>query len=676
MSLCVGLGRLRAFNEVDSHMTDRKMTGELERIGPGGREIMVLGVEAPGFEDLTARQKEFAYYLYRAAIPGNRIAYEQSHRHAYEIKTLLECIHLHPDGLSQETRDAVHDYLKFIWVHHGQYDHYSHTKFVPYDLTPDMLRAACERAAANGARIPAVDGESLDAMLARLEASIFDPDFEPIQTNQSEGDDIVATSAVNYYAPGVTHADLGTLEPQVRHKLNVRFDHVDGRVVPQPYRIGGLYSDELETISHFLTLALSCAQSDLERQSIESLLEFYRTGEEEAFRRHMIEWLKIDGDIDYLNGFIEVYLDPRGVIGQFEANVSFRAGGGLIDGISANAVYFEKRMPWPDEYKRSEVVTPVANVVNVLIETGDAGPVSPAAYNLPNYNDIRRDHGSKNVILHNVENTWSRELMQEQVDEFYLPEYRERVMEYFQPLIRPLEVYMHEIIGHGAGRPADSLDGDPRTLLGRTYSALEECRADLVALYHMADPKLVEIGAFTLAQQRDIVETTYVTYLQNWFSRLDRVPGFEVREAHEKGHHTILNYIIEGGGDPEVDFGAELIERDGDYFVRVYDLEAMRNGIAELLSTIQTIKSNGNSAAAEALFDRFGTKLNPDWKTNVETRRARLNSPKIKAFVFPHLVPFLEDGKLTDVSLRYDEDLTTQQLRLSRLELSRDLAAD
>lgn len=660
-------------NNSNGNNNSTKRVGELERLGEDGMEVMVLGVDAPGFEDLSLTQKRFAYYLYRAAIPGNAIAFKQSHRNSYEIKSLLESIFLHSDGMDPRLKSAVHEYLKFVWIHHGQYHHYTHTKIIPRLLDREGLKAAAELAVANGARIPAGGSEPLGALLARLDRPIFDPDHEPIQTNQSEGKDIIAESAVNYWDPDVTQEDLTNLDPGVLNKLNVRFAKKDGTVVPQIYRIGGLYSREIETISHFLKLALPYAASADQRSSIEALLDYYRTGDEADFRRHTIHWLKSNCDVDYLNGFIEVYLDPRGIVGQFEANVNFKAGGGLIDKLADNAIYFEKRMPWPEKYKRTQITRPVANVVNVLIETGDAGPVSPAAYNLPNYNDVRRDYGSKNVILNNIENTWSKELAEKTIDEFYLPRYRENVKRYGRTLVRPLEVYMHEIIGHGSGQPDEKLDCDPRTLLARVYSALEECRADLVALYHIADPKLIELGAFKFGEQRAVVETAYIIALQGWLVRIDRIPDLVVREAHDKGSQTIFSFLLENGGSTSKDFGVEVIQRDGDFFVRINDLELARNGVGELLRKIQIIKSTGDREGAEELFDRFGTHLNPAWKANVTERKLKLKAPKIKAFVFPRLEPVVRDGELADVTIHYDEDLTAQQLRFSRLEYCTDI---
>ncbi len=662
-------------NDPTTPSTEQPLIGELERIGPDGSDALIVGVEAPGFEDLSARERKFLYLMTRAAIAGNAIAFRQSHRDADDIVRMLESCFAHSDGLDPAVRAALHEHLKLIWLHHGPYHHHTHAKFTPSRLTPAMLATAATHAASRGAAMPVRAGESLETLLARLQRSIFDPDYEPVQTNQSSGVDIVATSSVNYYDPGVTKAHIDALA-EWRERINVRFAMRDGRVVPEVFRIGGLFSDELETVSHFVRLATPHAENDEQRAAIRSLLEFYATGEERHFREHMIHWLKSEARIDYLNGFIESYLDPRGVIAQFEANASFRAGGGAIERIAENASYFEAKMPWPDVYKRTDVSRPVATIVNVVVETGDAGPVSPAAYNLPNYSDIRRDYGSKNVILSNIENTRAEGLELAVVNEFFLPEYRDAVLSLSHSLVRPLKVYLHEIIGHGSGRPDPSMASmDPRARLGRVYSALEEARADLVALFHVGDPKLAEIGAYDASMRNLVVETAFVSFLQGWMSRMDRAEGVEVREAHDRGHHTILMWLVRGG-DRKRNYGVEIVSVDGDYFVRVTDIDRAHEGVGELLSRLQVIKSTCDAEAANRIFDEFGTQLDPAWKANIAARRERLKLPKLKAFVFPHLTPVLRGNELVDVRRAYDEDLTAQQLRFRRLERSRSITDD
>jgi len=653
----------------DARSSARRV-GELERLGADGRDVLVLGLPAPDFDALPTRSKILAYYFYRAAIAGDSILYDQNHRDGVEIRDLLESILINSQGLDRAVRDAVHDYLKYFWIHHGNYHHATHTKFVPSTLTPELLARAAEHARKNGATIVARPRESLEKKLQRLSPTIFDADYEPVQSNQVDGVDMVATSAVNFWDPGITTADIDALGPEWSRRVNVRFARGKNKVEPEVYRIGGLYSRELETVSHFLRLALPYAEESEQRQSIEALLDFYASGDEESFRRHSIHWLRSDTQIDYLNGFIEHYIDPRGVIGNYEANTSYAADLDLVRRISANALYFETRMPWPDRYKREKIEPPVAKVVDVIVETGDAGPVSPAAYNLPNYNDLRRDYGSKNVIFRNVENTRSEELHKRIVEEFYLPDYRANVLEYQHSTIRPLEVYLHEIIGHGSGRPDPDLTTTPRAALGRAYSALEECRADLVALYHLSDPKLVEIGAVSAEEHNVVVETAYITYTQGWMIRFDRVPGGLVREAHNKGSHAILMYLVENG------FGLDVIERRGDFFVRLRDADEARRGIAELLEKIQVMKSTGDGRGAAALFDRFGTHIRPEWRRNMIARIERVKAPQIKAFVFPRLKPTTEGNEVVDVQIRNDETLTDQQLRFRRLRNTTSLNED
>jgi dipeptidyl-peptidase-3 len=651
------------------------LVGEIERLGKEGQDYLVVGVDAPGFEELTPNQRKFAYYMYRAAIAGNDIMTDQSHRDALEIKNLLEQIYLNRDGIDEETQTAVLDYLKYIWINHGQYDHYNHTKFTPNYLTPEMLRQAAQKAMENGAEIELRDGETLEDKLARLEPSIFDPNFEPIQVNQHEGVDIIAESAVNLYDPGVTLRDLQRLPQFWQSKLNVRFAKVDGKVVPQEYKIGGVYSEYLENIVYWLEKAVPLAESEEQARGLRALIDFYKTGDEQLFREYSILWLRSNTVMDYLNGFIEQYKDPRGVIGQFEANVSYVADSRLLDSLATYALYFEKKMPWPDKYKRDKIEKPVANVVNVLVETGDSGPISPAAYNLPNYSDIRRDYGSKNIILLNIQEAGSEKIRDAIINEFYLPQYRDLVKKYGRTG-RTWIVYMHEVIGHGSGKPEEGLREDPRVLIGRAYNALEESRADLVALYHIFDDKLVDIGAFKKSEQKDVILATYLRYLQGFLTQYRTIEDDVVREAHYRGRQLVLSYLTEGGENGDKDYGVRVIQKDGNYYVEITDVNKAREGVGEILARLQTLKATGDGAGAAAFFDRFGTKINPEWRDNIHQRAEKVAIPRHTAFVFPRLIPVRggeNNDELVDVEIAFDEDLTAQQLRFSRLAFSRDL---
>ena len=652
--------------------SDRSYVGELERLGKDGQDILVVGVDAEGFDELSLAQKRLAYFLYRAAIAGNDIFTDQAHRHALEIKDLLETIYLNSSELDPRVQDAVHDYLKYLWINHGQYGAQSHAKYSPNHLTLEMLQRATHQVMERGGKIDLQPGESLDQKLARLSPHIFDLNLEPLQNNQKKGDDILATSHVNLYAPGVTQDAFNRLSPEWQSRLNVRFGFEDGKIVPHLYKIGGLYDQDLETIRYWLQKAIPLAESEGQRRGLELLIEYYETGDEEKYRQHSVQWLTSRTTIDYLNGFIEQYIDPRGVIGQFEANVTFTSDSRLIERLAAAADYFEAKMPWPAEYRRPKVTPPVANVVQIILGVGDAGPNSPVAYNLPNYSDIRRDFGSKNIILYNVQEAKSGGIREQIIDEFYLPKHRETYREYGK-IGRRWEVYMHEVIGHGSGKPEDDLESDPRTRLGRVYSALEECRADLVALYHIFDPKLVEIGAFSARQQLKVAEAQYIGHLQGHMNRYRSLQDDNVREAHRKGRELVLRYLVEGGEGQNQDYGVRVVQVDGNYYVEIVDLSKAHQGIGRLLEKLQTMKSRGDAEAAAQIFDRFGTRVNTSWRDNIKARADRLKIPKEVAVVFPQLIPVLDADKIVDVRLETKEDLTRQQLRFSSWRFNTEL---
>ena len=653
-------------------VTARRMVGELERLGKNGQDFIVLGVDAPGFDRLTLTQKTLAYYLYRAAIAGHTLADQQNHRYALEIRNLLESIYLRSEGMDPQLKEAVHDYLKYIWINHGPYDHDSHVKTLPNLLTPGMLQQAAELAQAHGAKFELGSGETLRTKLERLRPTIFDPNFEPVMTNQNKGDDIIASSSVNLYDRRLTQKDIDALPIEWQQRLNVRFGWQDGKATPQVYRIGGLYGGDLETVSHFLKQALPYAECEEQRRGIQALTEYYESGDEAKFREYSIDWLRSNTIIDYLNGFVESYMDPRGVIGQFEGNVSFVSDSKLVDRLAGNALYFEKKMPWPQAYKLDKISKPVANVVNVIVETGDSGPTSPAAYNLPNYNDLRRDYGSKNIILLNIEEARSEKIREATIREFYLPEYQ-GVVRTYGDRARQWEVYMHEVIGHGSGKPAASLKVDPAVAIGRAYSSLEECRADLVALYHIRDPKLVEIGAFKGEEQGDIERAMYLSYLQGQMNKYRMYEDDYVREAHQRGQQLVLAFLLERGERGDQDYGTRVVVKDRNYYLQLVDLEKARKGIGTLLTTLQVIKATGDFKAAELIFDRFGTRVNPEWRRNIRERATRLKLPNKSAIVFPRLEPVVEGGQIRDVKLFVDEDLTAQQLRMSRLRFNKQI---
>lgn len=640
--------------------------GELERLGPNGRDILVVRVDTPGFAKLPLKKRILAYYLSRAAIAGNDIHYQQNHRHALAIKRMLEQIFIHSKGMPKPLLAAAHDYLKTVWIHHGQYDHWTGAKFVPRSLTPAMLFQAAALAQKSGARFDFLVGRTLAEKLAGLQRAIFDKGFEPQLIVTRKGVDIVKESAVNFFDPGVTMALLKQLPKAQYDQLNVRFALSGGKLVRQVYRIGGLYDKELRAVAFFLRKAAAVTDNPQQQQSLLALVAYLQGGDEALFRKHSVHWLKSDTDVDYLAGFIEQLKDPRGIIGSWEGMVSVKSDSKLIEKIADNAPYFEKRMPWPTRYQRTKITRPVSNVVDVLVGTGDLGPLPWGGYNLPNYADIRKTVGSKNVVLLNIRHAGSKRDEKKVFGEFYLPHYQPLVQAHVKT-IRQLWVYLHEVIGHASGQPDAALKSDPRTVIGRNFSALEECRAELVALYQMMDPKLAELGAYKSAQLEAFRRAAYVYALQSHMIALRRIQGDIVKGAHARARHAIFNFIMRGGFDGKHDYGARVIRRTGDYFIEVTDPLKVRAGLAALLHHVQVIKSTGDAKQVNALFDRFGSRLDTVMRDNIKHRADRLNLPRIRAVVYPRLRAIRKEGWIVDVKIHFDEDLTAQQLRFSRL---------
>jgi len=647
--------------------------GELERLGAQGADFLLLSLAAPGFDALSREEKVLLFYLSRAAIAGDNLLYLQKHRHGLALRTLLETLFLHRSHLPKETVAALHDYLKYVWVNHGNYDHRTGKKILPATLTEEMLRQAMTVLADKGLSLDFLPGQGVDEKLGYVARTVFDPDTEAVLIAQGEGRDIVLESAVNFYDPGVTMEMVSGAEPAVRNGLNVRFALRGGKLVPQKYRVGDVGSEYIQNVVYFLRLALPHAAEGPQRASIEALIRYYETGDEEWFRKHSLDWLKTISRVDYVNGFVEQLGDPRGIIGNYEGMAAFVADAAQVDGLAGAAEYFEKSLPIPEELKRPQVSKPVTNVATVLTGTGDMGPVPWAGYNLPNYTDIRSEVGSKNVVFVNILNARSAKDREKILAEFYLPEQRD-VVRKWQDTTDKWMVYLHEVVGHGSGRPAEGLTEDPRTRIGSSFSPIEEARADLVALYFVADPRLAALGAFPAAESGAVLAAAYMSYFQSFLMAYRRFDQAEITQPHNKGRQLIFQYLLAGGEDGKGAYGMTLSERDGKMYVEVVDPVKVREGIAALLARVQGIVSNGDKAGADALIGRFATTYDVRVKENVARRAAALGLAGQTAFVFPRLSPVVDSrGNVVDVRLYNDEDLTQQQLRYSRLQRSRDL---
>nr|WP_320132961.1 hypothetical protein [uncultured Holophaga sp.] len=671
-------------------------TRELERLGEGGREVLVLGIDGQGFEALRPTQRKYAYYLYRAAIAGDDIAYLQNHRYALDIKELFEVLYLHREGMDAETVAGIEDYLKQVWVNHGQYRHWDHTKFVPAKLSYAQLQKAVKVARKNGAQFHFTKGEPVERALVRLKPAIFDPRVEPVLVDQTPGKDPIRGSASALYDPGLTLREIQALPAETQARLNVRFARKGKRAVAEPFKIDGVYGEQLERVAYWLKKAagyvdnrtvekevekegvkvrkLRSEPDPVQKAALDQLVAYYETGDPARFQDHCVAWVKTRGAVDYLNGFHEVYKDPRGVIGAFEANVSVVQKTEALDKLSGNALYFETRMPWKDAWKRTQVEPPVAISVQALVGTADGGPISPAAYNLPNSSAFRKEYGARNVMLQNVMLAESPAIREKTLEAFFTPEDRELVAR-LGDSAWIWNVYLHEVIGHGSGQADPSLAGvDPSVKLGGVYGALEEGRAEAIALYQAGDPKLVEIGAVSAEDQGAFVKAMYLRLLTRQLRANGEATEASFRGAHNRGRQAILRYLTQPGKDS----GVAVLERDGHLFVQVTDVAKAHLVVGELLEKLQGFKSMGDRAGAETFFTAYGDAVDPAWQKDTRVRLEALARPRSTAFVFPALIPVVEEREgrqiLKDVKLESRETLTEQMLRYRALGGSRELA--
>lgn len=652
---------------VASYRVRGKTRGVLETVGGENPTHEVVALSTPGFGDLSTDQKVFLYYMARAAIAGDPLLYLQNHRHATAIRQLMETLFLYREHLPAATAAAVHSYLKAIWLNHGQYDHRTGAKFVPTLLTGPMLLDAMTFLEANEVALPDTPGKTAVEKFRFLEPSIFDPDFEPTLTQRSS-EDVVKDSAINLYDPGVTLDMVNAMSEEARRAVAVRFGLVGGQLRAEAYGVDGVGGKSLAQVVHFLQLALPYAAPGPQKESIEAMIRFYQTGSPADLRRHNLRWLATNAGTDYLNGFIESLKDPRGIIGSYEAAASFNADPEQLNRLADDAAYFESIMPWPDAYKRDKVARPVSNLAVLLMGTGDMGPIPWLGYNLPNDDEIRETVGSKNVIYVNLLESNGPETRKRITEAFQLPEHRSDVERYGELANRWI-VYLHELIGHGSGRMGDGTTGSAVELLGEFGAALEEARADLVALYALGDGRMIDYGVYSADTRRAFLTAAYANYFGSILASFRRLDSDEIRQPHQMARHMILEFLVEGLTSDALAYGLQWVQQGPDFYLKVIDPDRVRSGLAVLLVQVQVLKSTANSEGVANLMNRYASSVRSDIRQNVIERARRLGLPGQTAFVFPHLIPKIaSDGRVEDVSLVMDEDLTAQQLRFSRLQ--------
>ena len=635
-------------------MSDSRQTPE-----PGGETprtyhqemvdgIAVVPLYADAFQALPRKQRILAYHLTRAALAGRDIAFDQNHRQALEIRQLLEEIDLHRRGIPGALQEEIRDYLQLLWIHGSQYHQRTRQKFVPR-FSFRQLRQAARQARKNGARFPAAAGLDLDAYLRTLVPAVFDPAFESlaIDKNPPPGQDLLTASANNFYS-GITLREADSF-PE-RNPLNSRLVKSGDEIREEVYRTGGdgtpagRYARELAGVIEHLKKALPLAD-EAQRNSLEPLIDYFRTGDPEAFRRHSIAWLKTDSAVDLIIGFIEVYRDPRGLKGAFEGIVFVTDPHttGLLRQLAEEAAYFEANAPWGNKYRKKEIQPQVAKAVQVLLATGDGGPMCPTGINLPNAQEIRQTHGSKSVLISNVLDSLEHSSGKQVIEEFALPEERSRART-LGPLVERLQTAMHEVLGHASGKVAEELAGDPAEYLKEYYSTLEEARAELVALWYFGDSKLVEMG---ILPEGEATRAAYERYARLGLYQLRRIPrGDRLTDDHMRATHLITTHLMENSG------AIQAVERDGKVYLTVPDTGRMRQGVGKLLAQIMRIKGEGDYQGARDLVERYGVLFPSEWRDQVVERSRSAGIADFTAFVMPELIPIRgDDGGIVDVRI-------------------------
>ena len=633
-------------------------------------DLEVLRYKVPGFEQLTLQQKKLLYYLSQAAIEGRDIIYDQNCKWNLAIRRTLEAVYTQYKG-DKNTTDfkAFETYLKQVWFANGIHHHYSTDKF-----TPGFSRSFFEKAvkSIDSKYLPLQKGETVNQLLANISPVIFDPAIDAKRVNQAEGEDLVLTSAGNYY-DGVTQAEAEAFyskmkdpnDPRpVSYGLNSRLVKRNGKIEERVYKIGGLYSKALEKVVYWLEKAASVAENDQQKAVIEKLISYNKTGSLKEFDEYSILWVNdLNSDIDFVNGFTETYGDPLGMKASWESLVNFKnkEASERTHIISTNAQWFEDNSPVDKRFKKEKVKGVSAKVITAAILGGDTYPSTAIGINLPNSNWIRHEHGSKSVTIENITEAYDKAAQGNGFTEEFVWSDKEReLMEKYGFQADNLHTDLHECLGHASGKLLPGTDPDA---LKAHSSTLEEARADLFALYYMADPKIVELK---LLPNADAYKSEYYKYMMNGLmTQLTRIePGKNIEEAHMRNRQLIARYVFEKG---EKDRVVEMKKRNGKTFVVINDYDKMRSLLGELLAEIQRIKSTGDYEAGRDLVETYGVKVDPELHKEILSRYEKLNIAPYKGFVNPVYTAITDKkGNITDVTISYGESYVDQMLRYSK----------
>ena len=640
---------------------------EFRYTGERFADIQLLRYRLNGFEQLSLSQKRFIYCLAKATLYGRDITFHQFGKYNLLVRRTLEAIveDLTIDRDNEDFR-ALHTYLKRVWFSNGVYHHYGCEKFVP-GFSETYFRSILNKVESR--RLPLADGESVAHLADTLSKIIFDANYLPKRVNKADGEDLVLTSACNYYE-GVTQKEAedyynamkeGAGDNAPSFGLNSRLVKRDGMLSEEVYSANGLYANAIRHIVSWLEKAIEFAENDKQRDVIATLIDYYRTGDLRTFDDYSIKWVEcLDGRVDFINGFIEVYGDPLGLKASWEGIVEYTdlEATRRTRTISDNAQWFEDHSPVDERFRKPVVKGVTANVICAAMLGGDEYPSTAIGINLPNADWIRAQHGSKSVTIGNLTDAYNKAAKGNGfLEEFAIDQATVDMIRKYGDVCDDLHTDLHECLGHGSGQLLPGVNPDALKSYGST---IEEARADLFGLYYIADKKLVELN---LTPDEEAYKSQYYTYIMNGLmSQLVRItPGNKIEEAHMRNRALIANWCLDNGN------AISLVKRDGKTYVQINDYEALRGQFASLLAEVQRIKSEGDYEAGRALVETYGVNINAELHAEVLERYKRLDIAPYKGFLNPRMLPVHNaKGEVVDISLDYSESYDEQMLRYSR----------
>ena len=632
-------------------------------------DLRILRYQIFGFDTLSLDQKKLIYYLSQAALAGRDIIFDQNGKYNLAIRKTLENIvtNYKGDHNSDDFKKFM-VYTKRVWFSNGIYHHYASDKFLP-EFSEAWFRDAVNQS--DPASLPVKQGETADEFLARIIPVMFDPNVLPKKVNLDPSVDLVKSSAVNFY-DNVTEKEAEKYYAAMRNPkdttpisygLNSKLVKTNGKLKEEVYKINGLYGSAIAEIVKWLEKAVTVTEDQSQKEAIQKLIDYYKTGDLKTWDEYNIAWVKdLQSQVDFINGFIETYEDPLGLKATWESVVNFKniKATHRTEIISANAQWFEDHSPIDSAFKKKKVKGITAKVITVAQLGGDCFPSTPIGINLPNADWIRKDFGSKSVTLENITYAYDKASQGNGFnEEFTLDQADIDLIKKYGFLTDNLHTDLHECLGHGSGQ---LLPGTSPDALKNYQSTLEEARADLFALYYLADPKLVELG---ILPNMEAFKAEYIKYIRNGLmTQLTRIqPGKNIEEAHMRNRQLIAMWCYEKGKPENV---IERIEKDGKTYFKINDYQKLRNLFGELLKEVQRIKSEGDYEAGKALVENYGVKVDSALHAQVLERYKKLDLAPYSGFINPDLVPVMKDGEITDVKIEYPMDYVGQMMRYGK----------